>query len=158
MALIAIWGGRNSVWPDDIGDNSELATDVTVDSISNPLYWRMRRMAWNKSHVSDERLKVIAEVLRGEEFITELFFCLGFAQKQGYKWLARYRAGGPPARADMSRRPHANPRATPTDISDQILAFASGTSTNSAFDVYFGTLHLGTIDGDKASSLQDPRA
>jgi transposase-like protein len=79
-------------------------------------------MPWNESRVSDERLKFIAEVLRGAESMTDLCLVFGISRKTGYKWRARYHAGGPPAVVDMSRRPHTNPQVTPTDISNQILA------------------------------------
>ncbi len=79
-------------------------------------------MPRNESRISDERLKFIAQILRGEEFMTTLCLQFGISRKTGYKWRSRYHAGGPPALVDMSLRPHTNPQATPTDISDQILA------------------------------------
>ncbi len=79
-------------------------------------------MPWNESRVSEERLKFIAEVLRAEETMTNLCRSFGISRKTGYKWQERYHAGGPPALVDVSRRPHINPNATPTEIRDRILA------------------------------------
>lgn len=61
-------------------------------------------MPWNESRVSEERLKFIAEVLRGEETMTNLCRFFGISRKTGYKWRERYHAGGPPALVDASRR------------------------------------------------------
>jgi transposase-like protein len=79
-------------------------------------------MPWNESQISNERLRFIAEVLRNEESITDLCLLFGISRKTGYKWRARYLAGGPSALVDLSRRPHTNPNATPTEITGQILA------------------------------------
>jgi hypothetical protein len=53
--------GKN-VWPESIGDNFKLGTEVTVDLTQKTSYWRMRRMPWNENQVPDERIKFIAEV------------------------------------------------------------------------------------------------
>src|SRR5215204_5503876 len=41
--------------------------------------------------------------------------------KTGYKWLARYRAGGAAGLADRSRRPAATPAATPAEVERAVL-------------------------------------
>jgi hypothetical protein len=45
-------------------------------------------MPWKESRVVDERLKFIAEVLKGEESITVLCLRFGISRKTGYKWRA----------------------------------------------------------------------
>ena len=82
----------------------------------------MREMPWEESRVLDQRVKFIAELLKGEESMTTLCHVFGISRKTGYKWRDRYRSGGPVALSDMSRRPKVNPRATSKDVVDQILA------------------------------------
>lgn len=46
----------------------------------------------------------------------------GISRKTGYKWLRRYRADGPAALLDRSRRPRCSPRRTPETLEAQVLA------------------------------------
>ena len=77
--------------------------------------------------------------------------------------------GCPSALVDMSRRPHTNPHATPAVqcngtirwkgkeifITEVLRRQPIGLipNTSSAFNVYFGSLHLGTIGGDQAKFI-----
>jgi hypothetical protein len=82
----------------------------------------MRQMPWKESRVLDQRVQFIAELLKGEEFMTVLCGNFEISRKTGYKWQARYRAGGAAALENTSQRPHDHPRTTPQDIVDHILA------------------------------------
>lgn len=56
------------------------------------------------SSVVDERVKFIAEVLKGERSITDLCQLYGIARKTGYKWIERYKDAGPAGTEDLSGR------------------------------------------------------
>jgi len=46
----------------------------------------------------------------------------GISRTTGYKWIARYRDGGPDALADRSRRPAVSPHRTPPEVEVAVLA------------------------------------
>lgn len=61
-------------------------------------------MPWKECSVMDERLRFVARVLEGEP-MTDVCRAFGISLKTGYKLFARYKADGPVALADRSRRP-----------------------------------------------------
>lgn len=61
-------------------------------------------MPWKECSVMDERLRFVARVLEGEP-MTDVCRAFGISRKTGYKLFARYKADGPVALADRSRRP-----------------------------------------------------
>ena len=66
----------------------------------------------------DQRTAFVSEYLTGLWTMTALCEHFAVSRKTGYKWLRRYDAGGRPALADQSRRPHGHPAMT----SDRVLA------------------------------------
>jgi transposase InsO family protein len=54
--------------------------------------------------------------------VTELCGAYQISRKTGYKWLARYEAGGLPALVDRSRRPHTCPAAVAPELIQRLLA------------------------------------
>jgi transposase InsO family protein len=70
----------------------------------------------------DERTQFIAACLLAEESMSALCRGFGISRKSGYKWLARYEAGGPPALVDRSHAPHRQPAAVPAGLARAILA------------------------------------
>lgn len=44
-----------------------------------------------------------------------------FSRKTGYKWLRRFKAFGPQAVANVSRRPHHSPRRSPSELEAQVI-------------------------------------
>lgn len=72
-------------------------------------------MPWSETSPMEQRLQFVRAVLRAggrDEDFTNLCRRFGISRKTGYKWLARYEAGGVAALADQSRRPHTSPTAS----------------------------------------------
>jgi transposase-like protein len=58
-------------------------------------------MPWKESRIVNERVKFIADVLKGEQTITELCQRYGIARKTGYKWMERFQEAGPAGLEDL---------------------------------------------------------
>jgi putative transposase len=70
----------------------------------------------------DERVRFVRDALSGHWSMTELCARYGVTRPTGYKWVARYRAGGEGALAERSRAPHHSPQQTATDLEALVLA------------------------------------
>lgn len=81
----------------------------------------MFAMPWKESRAVDERVKFVAEVLKGERKIKELCQQYGISRKTGYKWIERYEEAGPKGLEDIGRRPQSCAHATPEPIVNEIL-------------------------------------
>lgn len=79
-------------------------------------------MPWNETDTMNERVKFIARYLQREDPFGTLCLEAGISRKTGYKWVARYDAGGVSALVDRSRAPHGHPHAVPSAVVEQILA------------------------------------
>ena len=79
-------------------------------------------MAWLETHVMDERIKFISEVLTGDYTMMELCAAYYISRKTGYKWLGRYAARGAAGLYDLSRAPHHHPHAISEVITSAILS------------------------------------
>ena len=77
-------------------------------------------MPWSETTPMDERLQFVADVLGELDDTSALCRRRGISRKTGYKWLARYAAGGAAALAERSHRPHACPHATAPDAVDAL--------------------------------------
>jgi len=62
-------------------------------------------MPWQEESTMEVRRQFMQDVRSGASPVTELCLVYGISRKPGYKWLARYEAGGLPALHDRSRRP-----------------------------------------------------
>lgn len=51
-------------------------------------------MPWKESRIVNERVRFVADVLRGERRMTELCQTYGIARKTGYKWVERFHVAG----------------------------------------------------------------
>ena len=69
-------------------------------------------MPWRETTSLHQRLLFIADAARATEDFSTLCRRFGVSRKTGYKWLARYGAGGPGALAARSPRPQHSPTAT----------------------------------------------
>ncbi len=69
-------------------------------------------MGWKGVTVMDQRVRFIAEYLKGYFPFNELCRQFNISRKTGYKWVERYEQGGPEGLADRSRRPHTCPHTT----------------------------------------------
>ena len=79
-------------------------------------------MPWKATSAMDERIRFIAEVLRGEEPMTVLCARFGISRETGHKWKRRYLALGAAGLVERSRAPVHPGRATPEEISEQLIA------------------------------------
>jgi putative transposase len=79
-------------------------------------------MPWHEESPMTLRRQFIQDAQRGTTSITEICTAYGMSRKTGYKWLARYDAGGTPALADQSRRPPTSPTAAAADLVQILLA------------------------------------
>ena len=70
-------------------------------------------MPWKTSSIVLERERFALAALRGEQPFARLCAECGVSRKTGYKWLARFRAGGAAALRDQSRRPQRCARQKP---------------------------------------------
>ena len=78
-------------------------------------------MPWQEESTMQLRRQFIQDVHSGASPLTELCHAYGISRKTGYKWLARYAAGGGGALIDQSRRPQASPTATPVELVRALL-------------------------------------
>ena len=67
-------------------------------------------MAWKDRSIMSLREEFVRLASVPDANVSLLCRRFGISRKSGYKWLARYRAGGTPALADGSRRPRHSPR------------------------------------------------
>lgn len=78
-------------------------------------------MPWKESRIVNERVKFVADVLRGERTMTELCQIYGIARKTGYKWIERFNVAGPSGLEDLTHRPAICPQATPDEVVNRVL-------------------------------------
>jgi len=70
----------------------------------------------------DEKMVLVAEFLKGSWTMSELCRSMGVSRKTGYKWIERYKNGGPEALSEQSRAPHRCPHALSDQTAEVILA------------------------------------
>jgi transposase InsO family protein len=68
-----------------------------------------------------EREEFVSLALHPEVSMSVLCRRFGISRKSGYKWLARFKAGGTAALADESRRPHASPRRSDDELEKSVV-------------------------------------
>lgn len=78
-------------------------------------------MPWKEVKVMSQKLEFVQLAIRPDANLQQLCQQFGISRKTGYKWLARYRQGGPAALAEQSRRPHHSPHQTAAAIEAAIL-------------------------------------
>src|SRR4030043_2449198 len=71
-------------------------------------------MSWQGVTVMDQRVRFIAEYLKGYFPFSELCFQFSISRKTGYKWVQRYEEQGIEGLNDRARRPHNCPHKTDT--------------------------------------------
>lgn len=78
-------------------------------------------MPWNQTCPMDERTRFIDTYLSRRYSMSEQCARFNISRKTGYKWLDRFREGGKPALADLSRAPRSCPHKTPAEIEKLIV-------------------------------------
>jgi transposase InsO family protein len=79
-------------------------------------------MPWQETSPVEERERFIDDHRLGLYDMTELCARYAVSRKTGYKWLARYDAGGRSALQDRSRAPHHCPHKIPAAVAQLLLA------------------------------------
>jgi len=79
-------------------------------------------MPWRESCAMDERMRFIVDHMADDWTMTELCERYAISRKTGYKWLERYRLGGPAGLAARSHAPASHGRATPEHVAEAIIA------------------------------------
>lgn len=80
-------------------------------------------MPWKETGPMDERLRFIAAISGGDGLeMAEACRLFGISRKSGYKWLERYKAGGPAGLEDRSRAPKKSPWAIDAEVSAVVVA------------------------------------
>src|SRR5262249_35530510 len=69
----------------------------------------------------EERLRFVADVLAGDESMTELCELYGISRKTGYKWYGRHCLDGAAGLQERSRAPHEHGRARPAAMLEAVL-------------------------------------
>jgi hypothetical protein len=79
-------------------------------------------MPWQETDPVDQRERFITDHRRGLYSMPELCARYGVSRQTGYKWLARYDAGGRPALRERSHAPHRCPHAVPDAVAELLCA------------------------------------
>ena len=78
-------------------------------------------MPWLETAPMEQRERFIDDHRLGLYTMTELCARYAISRKTGYKWVARYDAGGRPALRDRSRAPHVCPHKIPEAVAQLLL-------------------------------------
>lgn len=70
----------------------------------------------------EERFRFVEEWNSGDWSLSELCRFYGVTRGTGYKWIARYEAGGLEALRDRSRAPHAHPNAVSAEMEELVIS------------------------------------
>jgi transposase-like protein len=79
-------------------------------------------MPWQETDPVDQRERFIDDHRHALYSMTELCARYGVSRQTGYKWLARYDAGGRPALQERSHAPHHCPHRIPDDVAELLVA------------------------------------
>ena len=79
-------------------------------------------MPWKETCPMEEKLAFVADCLRSERPMAALCEEYGISRKTGYKWLGRYREGGPEGLVERSRAPHRHGRSMAPELAEAIVA------------------------------------
>lgn len=79
-------------------------------------------MPWRVLELMSIRLEFVAEVLARRRPVAVLCAQYGISEKTGYKWVARFKAGGPAALADAPHVTHHCPHQTPLAVREALVA------------------------------------
>lgn len=79
-------------------------------------------MSWKPMNTIDLRSEFVQQSIVSGLSFTELCSRYGISRKTGYKWLERYRPGGPAGLEDLSRRPRVQPVHVGPEMEEKIVA------------------------------------
>jgi transposase InsO family protein len=90
--------------------------------------WVTRGMPWQTQTYMSQRLEFVVLARGGGLAFNELCRRFGVSRKTGYKWLARYQAGGKEALEDRSRKPHRSPKLVAAAVAQTVIALREKTT------------------------------
>lgn len=85
-------------------------------------------MPWRTHTPMSQRLEFVVLASRSGLAFSELCRRYQISRKTGYKWLARYKAEGPEALQDRSRKPHSSPRRICEALAQTVIALREQTT------------------------------
>src|ERR1044072_6999299 len=85
-------------------------------------------MPWRTLTPMSQRLEFVVLATQSGLAMSELCRRFGVSRKTGYKWLARYKAGGAEGLQERSRRPHHSPRLVAPVLADLVVAVREETT------------------------------
>ena len=80
-------------------------------------------MPWSNTSPMDQKIRFVADYRRHFFFLAELCARFGVSRKTAYMWIGRFESDGPSGLEDRSRRPHACPHQTPSEVVEALLEF-----------------------------------
>src|ERR1700749_4300777 len=78
-------------------------------------------MAWGSVDIEEQRMRFVIAASRKEKPLQQLCKEFEISRPTGYQWWKRYQAGGYPAVAEKSRRPHNSPGRTQALIEQRVI-------------------------------------
>jgi transposase InsO family protein len=78
-------------------------------------------MSWKEVSIMSQRLEFVTLATAENANLRHLCRCFGITPNTAYKWLGRFRADGPNALEDRSRRPHRSPARTTAEMEGEII-------------------------------------
>ena len=82
---------------------------------------RRKVLPWTDTNARMEQERFIVACLEGRENFSQLCRSFGISRKTGYKRLRRYRDWGFEGLGDLSRAPHAHPKAIPPRVELRVV-------------------------------------
>lgn len=79
------------------------------------------RMPWKEATQMELKTEFVMLADQSNANMSQLCRRFGISRPTGYKWLARYRAGGLDGLIEHSRRPHSHPNKTPEKIEQRVI-------------------------------------
>ena len=79
-------------------------------------------MPFKQMELREQRVEFVIRALHSDRPLSQLCREFRVSRPTGYKWIARYRAGGIEQIAEHSRRPHNSPRQTAEQLEAEVVA------------------------------------
>jgi putative transposase len=78
-------------------------------------------MPWSETSVMDQKMKFVADWLRGRHTMSDLCALYGISRKSGYKWVERFMLEGPEGLQDRSHARHDSSHRTAEEVEQALV-------------------------------------
>ena len=112
-------------------------------------------MPWKSCDLMSLRLDFVTLAAAPDANVRELCRRFHLSSRTGYKWIARFAQGGPPALADRPRRPLGQPRLTGRFMTAQVLKMRRAHPAWGGLKIRARLLHLGHTGVPAASTISE---